>query len=69
MSSGQGNPYDPSDGGRWGENHTPNEFGGQHNTLYRGDSHISWDTGKDDSYIWGSGHTVYNDSKEKIDWD
>lgn len=69
MSSGQDNPHDAGDGGRYGEDHSPNEFGGEHNTLYRGDSHISWDTDKDGSYIWGSGHTTDRNSDKITGWD
>ena len=57
MSSGQGNPHDPKDLGRWGENHSPRPDGGQHNTLYRGDGRISWNTDKNGGYKPGSGHT------------
>jgi len=69
MSSGISNPHDPKDGGRWGENHSPLPDGGQHNVLYRGDSHISWDTNKNGDYKHGSGHTFENQGQKIIPWD
>lgn len=69
MSDRQDNPHDPGDGGRHGETHSSNEFGGEHNTLSREGSHISWDTDKHSSYVWGSGHATDHDSGKVIDWD
>ncbi len=62
------NPHDPFDGGRWGENHSPNENGGDHHTLFRGDSHISWDADEDGDYITGSGHETDHDTGQTTNW-
>lgn len=67
MSSGTGNPHDPKDLGRWGENHSP-RGDSSHDTLYRGGSRISWDTNKNGDYKPGSGHTT-NEGQKPISWD
>ncbi len=68
MSSGVGNPHDPQDTGRWGENHSPRD-NGEHHSIYRGDSHISWDTNRNGDYKHGSGHTTENRSGNITPWD
>ena len=66
MPEAQENPHDPTDGGRHGESHSDDE---SHHTLYRDDSHISWDTDKDGNYKQGSGHTTDHGSGRVSRWD
>lgn len=56
---GGSNPHGDHDGGRWGESHV-DRGDYNHHSLYRGDSHISWNTDLNGDYIWGSGHTTFD---------
>lgn len=60
------NPHDKWDGGRHGESHRKD---GNHHSLYRKDSHISWDTDDKGGYKKGSGHTTDHKTRNIKPWD
>lgn len=67
---GPKNPSDLLKNG--GTNHSQNEYGGNHYTVYDrdGNRRMSWDTDRNGEYVHGSGHDKSDQSRDSINrWD